>query len=734
MEGIALVSELLGCGLLLFDEGMRVCHANARAGEILEILPESLSGMSLQGVDELFMDLQGKQLSAEDSPLHRTLSQKKRLVEAEFTLARKHAPPLRVSLNTSLLFHDDGRIKGLLLDFTRCCLSEERLHQFIGATDEIVFEFDAEGRYLNVWSETEELLMAPGSELIGRQVEEILPKDLAATIYSAFRQVRASGKPQVFEYSLHVGGGLHWFMARIALVPPLQGEPTFSFLARDITEQKQLGQAVRKSERRFRGLFDNAAVGIALVAPDGRCLEANQCLCDMLGYSEEELRQIPFAAYSHPEDIDADLEQFDRLLRGEIKIYSMEKRLFCKDGKEIWVHLTISPQWDEEGSPLYTIGIAENITRRKHIEAEKEHLLGELEAIFVSAGDGIIFYDEKGTILRLNNAAKEILGYTDDLVQASLAERYQQWARILADGTTLPLEESVIYRVFQGEAVKGAIGQVRRPDGEKIWISFSASPVFDVSGCQTGAVSILTDVTRLQALKDRLEDYLHMLAHDLRTPLTVISGYAEVLGEMLRASPERVLVESARAIINAADHMHAMMEDLAELGRLESGQTALHYDVIHLHEFIADFLNRQRSHDAQRIRAAVPPDLPPVRIGKNHLERIVENLVSNALKYSAPDKDVEIRAGREEGLVRLAVTDYGQGIAPDDLALIFERFYRTTSARSSAKGTGMGLYIAKRLLESYDGSIRVESTVDQGSTFTICIPEAAILPWEGATP
>jgi PAS domain S-box-containing protein len=723
MEEIASFSELLGCGLLLFDEEMKVCHANAAAGEILDIPPEVLCALPLDALDAMFMDLQGKPVHEERRPLRQAVSREKRVLGAELTLARKNASHIRISLNATPLFDNDGRPRGLVADFTRCCRSEERLHQFIGAMDEIVFELDAQGRYINIWTENEELLKAPGRELFGRRFEEFIPKELAHIAYDVFRQVRATGSPTTFEYPLEVLGGARWFLARVALVPPSgDGEPTFSFLARDITEQKQLEQNLRKSERRFRGLFENAAAGIALVDLEGRCLETNQCLRDMLGYSAEELLREPFSAYSHSEDLPLDLEQFERMVRGEIESYRMEKRLIRKDRSEIWAHLTASLQRDEQGSPLYCIGIVVNITRRKLIEAERELLLGELEAIFASAGDGIIFYDEKGNILRLNEAAKEILGYSNDQIKSSLDERYRQWAPKRPDGTVLPLEESALHRVFQGEPTKGTTAQFRRLDGKQVWISFSASPVLDSSGRQIGAVSTLSDITAERELQERLEDYLHMMAHDLRSPLTVISGYAEILEEML-GDTHREALAGTQAIVNAADHMNSMMEDLIEAGRLESGQAALNHDVIDLHDFIADFLRRQISKDYQRVRTEIPQDLPPARIGKNHLERIMVNLIGNALKYSTPDQPVEIRSAREEGKVCLSVKDYGQGIAPEDLPRIFERFYRTPSARSKTSGTGMGLYITKKLLESYGGTIRVESEVGHGSTFTLCIPE-----------
>jgi PAS domain S-box-containing protein len=509
------------------------------------------------------------------------------------------------------------------------------------------------------------------------------------------------------------------------LVPPLPGgQPTFSFLARDITELKQLEQTLRASESRFRGLFDNAATGIALVAPDGRCLETNDSLRDMLGYSAEELRQQPFSAYSHPADIEADLAQFARLLRGEIATYRMEKRFLRKDGREVWGHLTIALQRDEAGEPLYSIAIVENITARKGIEVEREQLLGELEAIFASAGDGIIFYDEKGNILRLNDAAKAILGYSDKIVKSSLAERYRQWTPKRPDGTVLPLEETALFRVFQGEATKGMMADVPRPDGKHIWISISASPVVDAGGRQIGAVLVLTDITRMHELQDLHEDYLHMLAHDLHSPLTVIAGYADLLAGMLRESPQQEAFESTQAIRSAADHMNSMMEDLVEVARLESGQAVLDEEGICLDDFLRDFLKRQISSDFQRVRAEIPADLPPVRMGKDHLERALGNVLGNALKYSASERPVDVGAYRTEGRICLTVKDYGPGIAPEDLPRIFERFYRTASAKSSAGGTGMGLYISKKLLELYGGNIRVESRIDQGSTFILCIHEA----------
>ncbi|HEY6402469.1 MAG TPA: PAS domain S-box protein, partial [Blastocatellia bacterium] len=130
--------------------------------------------------------------------------------------------------------------------------------------------------------------------------------------------------------------------------------------------------ALREGEARFRAIFENAAVGIARVGPDGRWLEVNQRLCDIVGYSREELMTKSFADITHPDDLDQDVKEVRRMLAGEVDTYSMEKRYFRKGGSVVWVNLTVSMTRKTDGSPDYFISIVEDITARKQAE-EKLH-------------------------------------------------------------------------------------------------------------------------------------------------------------------------------------------------------------------------------------------------------------------------------------------------------------------------------------------------------------------------
>jgi len=171
--------------------------------------------------------------------------------------------------------------------------------------------------------------------------------------------------------------------------------------------------------------------------------------------------------------------------------------------------------------------------------------------------------------------------------------------------------------------------------------------------------------------------------------------------------------------------MNAMIQDLVDMTRLESGQLALTLQAVDLHAYLANLLSRTETLlDYARIRVELPPGLPAVRADYNRLERIVINLLSNALKYSPPGTPVTVRAQQEAGMVRVSVTDEGAGIPPEEQPNLFQRYYRAQSTRAAEEGIGLGLYITKLLVEAHGGRVWVESAMGKGSTFSFTLPTA----------
>jgi PAS domain S-box-containing protein len=183
---------------------------------------------------------------------------------------------------------------------------------------------------------------------------------------------------------------------------------------RDITERKRTEKALREAEERFRRSFDDAAIGMALVGTDGRFLRTNRSLCEILGYREEELLEKSFQDITHPDDLDADLDQVRRMLVGEIRTYQMEKRYFHKEGQVVWVLLSVSMVHDEEGDPLYFVSQIQDISERKRAEqkirdAEQRYrtLVEQIPAVTY-----IDPVDDPDTSLYTSPHIEQMLGYT----------------------------------------------------------------------------------------------------------------------------------------------------------------------------------------------------------------------------------------------------------------------------------------------------------------------------------
>ena len=226
--------------------------------------------------------------------------------------------------------------------------------------------------------------------------------------------------------------------------------------------------------------------------------------------------------------------------------------------------------------------------------------------------------------------------------------------------------------------------------------------------------------------EEQREEYTHIVSHDLRGPLAAIHGQAELLLRALdRAGAQGRERQRALGILASARRMNAMIQDLVDSARLEAGRLELHLERVNLVAFIVDLKERLAgSIETGRIRLVAPESLPAVRADPDRLERVLFNLLQNALAYSPPQSQVTLALSAGEGQVVVAVADRGPGIAAEDLPHLFERYYRTRLGRERQQGLGLGLYIAKMLVEAHGGRIWVESEPGQGSTFYFALPAA----------
>jgi len=350
-------------------------------------------------------------------------------------------------------------------------------------------------------------------------------------------------------------------------------------------------------------------------------------------------------------------------------------------------------------------------------------LIDKLERILATTTDGIVALDKQGKYVYANAAAERILGVSRDEI---LQRAYNQtsWKLTTLKGQPLPDEETPFKKVLQEN--QGAYGLkliIERSDGERIITSTNAAPLYDVAGNFDGVVGVFTDVTEQHELQKRNNAFHHTVAHDLRIPLTVLQGHAEMLMDALRDSKlGGTALQNLEAILEGTAKMERMIEDLLDTARIEGGQVLLEKEPIALGAFVRSLLHRSlKDIDLKRVETHIPDGLSVLSADPPRLKRILPNLLSNAIKFSPPESKVLIQARQARGEMITTVTDYGQGISPEDCSRLFKRFFQIKGQQNNG-GVGLGLYISKILAEAHGGHLWVVSMVGAGSTFSLSLP------------
>jgi signal transduction histidine kinase len=229
-------------------------------------------------------------------------------------------------------------------------------------------------------------------------------------------------------------------------------------------------------------------------------------------------------------------------------------------------------------------------------------------------------------------------------------------------------------------------------------------------------------LAKIRADAERQRDLLRVVSHDLRAPLTAIVGQAQLLGGRLEAGSWAA--QRAEAVLRAARRMSTMIDDLLEAARLQARRPELALEAVELRPFLVELLARMAGTlDCARVDLELPAGRAAARADRARLERVVVNLLSNALRYAPPPSRVQVRVATSGPSARIAVVDHGPGIAPEDRAHLFERYYRGR-ASAGTEGFGLGLHGARILVQAHGGSLRVEPTPGGGASFEVELPVA----------
>ena len=356
------------------------------------------------------------------------------------------------------------------------------------------------------------------------------PEDKERVLAEAWRTNETGDRFRMEYRMISKSGHVVWVGDEAVLVRDREGKPLFwQGVLYDITERRRVEEALKESEQRFRRSFDNATIGMALVGRDGRWLQVNRSLCEILGYPEEELLGKTFQDITHPDDLDVDLDNLRRMLAGETRTYQTEKRYFHREGHVVWILLSVSMVQDEEGEPLYFVSQIQDISERKRAEqkirdAEQRYrtLVEQIPAVTY-----IDPVDDPETSLYTSPQIEQMLGYTPQEWQSE-----KLWPkRLHPDDRERILAADKRFEAG-GEDPFREEYRLLAKDGSVVWVHEEAVLVRDEAGEPLYWQGVFYDLTERKVLEERLE---HQAFHDPLTDLPNRQLFMDRLGQALEA-------------------------------------------------------------------------------------------------------------------------------------------------------------------------------------------------------
>ncbi len=498
-------------------------------------------------------------------------------------------------------------------------------------------------------------------------------------------------------------------------------------ICRDITQRKKREERIKASEEDYRRLFEHVKCGVYVSSKEGKFLNANPALLEMLGYeSKEEFLNIDIRKdlYLRPEDRDKFQEMIER--RGYVIDYEVEFKR--RDGTPIPVLLTSHVRYAQDGRVLGYEGIIVDQSERKEMERSLREAHDFLNKIIHSSPNPIIATDMSGNIILWNRAAEEVLGYkARDVIGKMNIEK------IYPEGMARKVMQMMRSQDY------GGVGRLRsypmvhiRQDGKVIEGSLSAAIIYDAEGKEMASVGIFVDLTERLEMEEKLrrtqEQLLQseklaamgrltsQIAHELNNPLYGIMNTLELLkSEIPEQSKRRKILEMA---LSETVRLTDLLKKMLSFSRPDQEERQVTSINTILEEILLLYEKQLREHGI-RVVEEFDDNVGPVFASRNQLRQVFLNIIANARDAMPNGGTLKVKTESQDGDVLIRISDTGMGIKNSDINKIFDAFFTT---KDSVKGVGLGLSVCYGFIKDHGGDIWVESEYGSGSTFTISLP------------
>ncbi len=343
-----------------------------------------------------------------------------------------------------------------------------------------------------------------------------------------------------------------------------------------------------------------------------------------------------------------------------------------------------------------------------------------LDALLDSAADGILILNADHTVERCNTAFERLLGEQREQIVGKQHDEVIRWATA-PQGTTLKEAEADGW-LLRPDATLYVEGDLERPLPPPLPVGITYAPLLSQDGKLRNIVLSVRDITHFRNAEELKSTFISIVSHELRTPVTLIKGYASTLRRDDAKWDRAVVKDSLTVIEEEADRLSQLIDDLLDASRLQAGglsMTRADVSLAALATRVAERLGPQSG--KHQIITDFPDNFPLVLGDERRLEQVIANLVSNALKY-APDGEVRISGSMRPAEVTVCVSDRGPGIDPRDLPHVFDRFYRSNRAVKQTKGAGLGLYLARSIVEAHGGRIWADPKPQAGARICFSLP------------